>query len=186
MPQYNDIWQSSGDYKTTISTDLCGSYKIYSNYSNYTNPIDSYWNYGTSFTPVDQNSIIGSITYCDEVINTKETLTLKAIPNSNLISLVEERIEEHILDNYDKQELKESGHYIYQIVQEKAYELASEALKEAEEEWIVPSETDELIEAILKEIDFDSIYDTIDNILDAPITMEDKLSEVGMSIRDFL
>jgi hypothetical protein len=42
------------------------------------------------------------------------------------------------------------------------------------------------VDAIIQEIDVDSLYDLVEDILHAPITMEEKLAEVGMSIRDFL
>ena len=101
------------------------------------------------------------------------------------VPTIEEKIEEHILNNYDKYDFKEKGSYVYQIIQEKAYEFIHESIKEAKEEYDIPDE-DKIIEIIMEEIDFDSLYELIEDTLHAPITIEEKLIDIGMSYKDFL
>jgi hypothetical protein len=132
--------------------------------------------------------------YCDEIsLNCKTILNSKTILNKRVISKklvpeTEERTEEYIKDNCDRYMIDEYGtSYIYQIIQEKAYEFASEIIEEAKEDYIInESEEDSFIDSIIEEVDFDSLYELVDDIWQAPVTMEEKLAEVGMSIRDFL
>ena len=109
----------------------------------------------------------------------------KRIISKKFVPTTEERMEEYIQDNYDRYMINEYGSYIYQMIQEKAYDLASELVEEAKEDYIIDNE-EQVIESILEEIDFDSLYDLIEDILNAPITMEEKLADIGMSMRDFL
>ena len=117
--------------------------------------------------------------------NTKQPLTSKEISETTLVLTTEERLENYIEDHCDRYIVNEYGSHIYQMIQEKAYDIASEVVEEAKEEYDIQDE-DEIIETIVKAIDFDSIYDLVEDILHAPITMEEKLADVGMSISDFL
>lgn len=72
------------------------------------------------------------------------------------------------------------------MIQEKAYDFASEVVEEAKNDEYIIDDEESVVDAIMQEIDFDSLYDLVEDILHAPITMEEKLAEVGMSIRDFL
>jgi hypothetical protein len=109
----------------------------------------------------------------------KRTISRKLVPTT------EERLEEYIQENYDRYIIGEYGSYVYQMIQQKAYDIASEVVEEAKEDYTIDDE-DIVIESIMEEIDFDSLYDLIEDILHAPITMEEKLADVGMSMRDFL
>ncbi len=116
----------------------------------------------------------------------KPIMDMQSFLRGQYVSQVEERLEEFLLDNYDRYEIVEYGHYIYDVIQEKAYEIASEIIEKLKDE-VSFNDTDEIIiEAMLAEVDFESLYDVVDDILNAPITMEEKLAEVGMSYRDFL
>lgn len=125
------------------------------------------------------NVLSGYSTRC-KLILTDRTISKKLVPTT------EERIEEYITDNYDKYDIEEYGSHIYQMIQEKAYDFAFEVVEEAKEEYEMLYNEEKIIETIIEEINFNSLYDLIEDIVNAPITMEDKLSEVGMSIRDFL
>lgn len=126
--------------------------------------------------------------YYDEISLNCKTILNKRVISKKLVPETEERTEEYIKDNCDRYMIDEYGaSYIYQIIQEKAYEFASEIIEEAKEDYIInEGEEDSFIDSIIEEVDFDSLYELIDDIQQAPITMEDKLAEVGMSIRDFL
>lgn len=125
--------------------------------------------------------------YIDEygLFMPKVHLSIKNVSDSPLISLVEDEIERYIWDSFDRYSVQEYGRYIYQVIQEKAYEIAGEVIKKANEEYDIEDE-ENYTEALLEEIDFSALYDIVDDMLDAPITMEERLSEIGMSYMDFL
>lgn len=122
--------------------------------------------------------------YPYHIKNCMDILTSRVI-SRKFVPATEERMEEYIMNNYDRYDIQEYGSYIYQMIQEKAYDFASEVVNEAEDEYII-SDEDAVIETIMEEIDFDSLYDLVEDILNAPITMEEKLADIGMSMRDFL
>ena len=121
----------------------------------------------------------------DFYLNYKCALTKRTI-SRQLVPTTEERLEGYIQDNCDRYVIHEYGSYIYQMIQEKAYDFASEVVEEAKNDDYMIDDEESVIETIMQEIDFDSLYDLVEDILHAPITMEEKLTEVGMSIRDFL
>ena len=98
---------------------------------------------------------------------------------------VEERLKEYIENNYDRYDIKEYGDYIYSVIQEKAYEFAYEIIEQSKDEYIIPNE-DKIVEEIIEQIDFESIYELVEAILKSPITTEDRLADLGMSMSDFL
>ena len=124
-------------------------------------------------------------TYTSDITEIKPLLTSKEISETTLVPTTEERLENYIEDHCDRYIVNEYGSYIYQMIQEKAYDIASEVVEEAKEEYDIQDE-DEIIEAIVEAVDFDSMYELVEDILHAPITMEEKLADVGMSISDFL
>lgn len=107
------------------------------------------------------------------------------ISDTSFVSEIEERIEEYIQDNYDRYTIQEHGLYIYETIQEKAYDFIYELIEKAKEDYLINNE-EKVVETIMKEIDFDSLYELIENILHAPITMNEKLADIGMSMKDFL
>lgn len=123
---------------------------------------------------------MGNFDYHYRTILTKRAISRQLVPTT------EERLEGYIQDNYDRYTVHEYGSYIYQMIQEKAYDFASEVVEEAKNDEYIIDDEESVVDAIMQEIDFDSLYDLVEDILHAPITMEEKLAEVGMSIRDFL
>lgn len=126
-----------------------------------------------------------SISELDLDVHYRYVLLPQSVSKTKLVPTTEERLEGYIQDNYDRYIVHEYGSYIYQMIQEKAYDIASEVVEEAKEDYDIRDE-EAVIDAILEEVDFDSLYDLVEDILHAPITMEERLAEVGMSIRDFL
>lgn len=128
----------------------------------------------------------------DEVPWFKPKIHLTDFDKTKHALKIEERIESWLLENYDRYELIECGNYICDVIQEKAYELVSDHIDALIEEMEIidensnPIASETIIEAIINEIDFCVLYDVADEIINAPITMEEKLAEIGMSYRDFL
>lgn len=103
--------------------------------------------------------------------------------------IIAERIEEYgreyILEHYDKYDIQEKGSFIYQKVSDKLHDYLSKLLLEEydfDDEVIYESLADDIFDSI----NFSSIWEVIDDIIQAPVTMEDKLKDVGMSEKDFL
>lgn len=115
----------------------------------------------------------------------KSLLKPEEISKTNLVSTVEEAVEEYIQDNYDSSTVEDYGHYLYEAIQEKAYEFASNAVEQIKEEYII-SDEEAIVDAIIDEIGFDSLYEMAESVSDVPMSFEDHLAEVGMSIRDFI
>lgn len=113
-----------------------------------------------------------------------EKLTVENVSKTNLISISEERLIEYIETNFGRDYIREYGSYVYQVIQEKAYEIITEVLKEQTD--YVVDDIDTLTEAVFERIDFDYMYDIIDDILEQPVTIEEKLADIGMSQKDFL
>lgn len=107
----------------------------------------------------------------------------KEVNPLTLSEVVEERLESFIYETMDRQYIQECGSCIHSVVMERAYEEIDKVLHEEEVE---EEEFEKVSSEVMDNIDFESLYEIIDNILDAPITMEEKLAEIGMSQRDFL
>ena len=78
--------------------------------------------------------------------------------------------------------------YIYNVADEKAYDLLCNYIDELHEDYDFEEEydVDNYAKKYYGDIDIYCINEIIDDILNAPVTMEEKLADVGMSIKDFL
>ena len=115
----------------------------------------------------------------------KVALKVENIARTRLVLETEEMIEAYILNDFDKYYIIEMGAYVYQVIQEKAYDIASIVVNNAKKDYDIQDE-ESIIEAIFNEINFDALYDLVDDIFYAPKTTEEKLAEIGMSYKDFL
>jgi len=131
------------------------------------------------------NDVMGNYTIKTTYDYQKSELTVANISKTNLISISEERLIEYIEMNFSREYIRESGSYIYQVIHEKAYELIVKTLDDHKDDYLY-EDTDALAEAIFEQMDFEYVYDIIDNILEQPVTMEEKLADIGMSQKDFL
>ena len=102
-----------------------------------------------------------------------------------MMKYVEEAIEKYIYDTFDRYYIKEHGSYVYSMLTEKAYEITEDIITNQDEYMIVCSES-ELIDVLFEAIDLNYFYEIIDDIPNQPITMEEKMADVGMSYKDFL
>lgn len=133
-------------------------------------------------------NIYSTTTLNDEWFDTSNYSYKRVLNDKHIASFVsttEERIEEYIQYDFDKYHIIDLGSYVYQHIQEKVYDIATEVVQEMEKDFEITDE-DSVVEKIVKEIDFESLYDLVEDILHAPVTMEEKLAEVGMSMKDFL
>lgn len=102
-----------------------------------------------------------------------------------MMKYVEEAIEKYIYDTFDRYYIKEHGSYVYSMLTEKAYEITEDIITNQDEYMIVCNES-ELIDVLFEAIDLNYFYEIIDDIPNQPITMEEKMADIGMSYKDFL
>lgn len=146
--------------------------------------LESYNNYNYSTINYNFNTLENwTINY---KINDKEILSVNMSKEiDKLRFLLEEKVEEYILNEIDKYMINDYGVYIYQVIQDKAYDIVYEIIEEAKEEYDIPNE-DKIVEAIMSSIKYDSFYELLEDISIAPTTIEEKMSDIGMSNKDFL
>lgn len=130
--------------------------------------------------------------FYDELINSDIYDISCLLTTDNVVDKVldsiEDEIEDFIYNNFDRYYIQEAGECIYSVLTEKAYEITEKVITE-QENYDLPSEqkmVEEIIEVAYNAINFTNMYKIIDDILNQPITMEEKLAEVGMSYKDFL
>lgn len=128
--------------------------------------------------------------FYDEFDNVCDISCLLTIDNvvDKVLDSIEDEIEDFIYSNFDRYYIQETGECIYSILTEKAYEIAEKVIT-TQENYDLPSDqkmVEEIIEVAYNAINFTNMYEIIDDILNQPITMEEKLAEVGMSYKDFL
>lgn len=102
-----------------------------------------------------------------------------------MMKYVEEAIEKYIYDTFDRYYIKEHGPYVYSMLTEKAYEITEDIITNQDEYIIVCNES-ELIDVLFEAIDLNYFYEIIDDIPNQPITMEEKMADVGVSYKVFL
>lgn len=141
---------------------------------------------GSSYTTINyyygngdtiESFVIDEGYYPDEL--TKDNVVEK------MMKYVEEAIEKYIYDTFDRYYIKEHGPYVYSMLTEKAYEITEDIITNQDEYIIVCNES-ELIDVLFEAIDLNYFYEIIDDIPNQPITMEEKMADVGMSYKDFL
>ena len=102
-----------------------------------------------------------------------------------MMKYVEEAIEKYIYDTFDRYYIKEHGPYVYSMLTEKAYEITEDIITNQDEYIIVCNES-ELIDVLFEAIDLNYFYEIIDDIPNQPITIEEKMADIGVSYKDFL
>lgn len=141
---------------------------------------------GSSYTTINyyygngdtiESFVIDEGYYPDEL--TKDNVVEK------MMKYVEEAIEKYIYDTFDRYYIKEHGPYVYSMLTEKAYDIVEDIITNQDEYMIVCNES-ELIDVLFEAIDLNYFYEIIDDIPNQPITMEEKMADVGMSYKDFL
>lgn len=106
--------------------------------------------------------------------------------NIILVQEVEEKLADYIYE-MDRHFILEIGSYVYDFILDKAYDIADKVItKAAKEDYVFLMPKNDAVEELVKCIDYNSLYKIIDEIINTPVTMEGKLSEIGMSIHDFI
>ena len=130
------------------------------------------------------------IKYYNEFSLKSEVVTFeKELESRNIIDEVENLLKDYVLEHFNKYDIQEMGSCIYNVVDEKAYDLLCNYIDELHENYYFDEEeydVDNYAEKYYEDIDIYCIDEIIDDILNTPVTMEEKLADVGMSIKDFL
>lgn len=133
------------------------------------------------------------IKYYNEFSLKSEVVTFeKELESRNIIDEVENLLKDYVLEHFNRYDIQEMGSCIYNVADEKAYDLLCNYIDELHENYYFDEEYDEeydvnnYAEKYYGDIDIYCIDEIIDDILNAPVTMEEKLADVGMSIKDFL
>lgn len=126
-----------------------------------------------------ENFIIDESYYPDVDELTKDNVVEK------MMKYVEEAIEKYIYDTFDRYYIQEYGSYVYSMLTEKAYEITEDIITN-QDEYVIICDKDKLIDVLFEAIDLNYFYGIIDDIPNQPITMEEKMADVGMSYKDFL
>lgn len=101
---------------------------------------------------------------------------------------IEKALEVYLCE-MDMDVLHDIGSYIYEKIQEKAVDYTSDKLESLRKQGyiILESEDNNAIEALIANIDFDSLYSVAEELLEhKESSMESKLADIGMSAKDFL
>ena len=129
------------------------------------------------------------IKYYNEFSLKSEVVTFeKELESRNIIDEVENLLKDYVLEHFNRYDIQEIGSYIYNIADEKAYDLLCNYIDKLHEDYDFEEEydVDNYAKKYYGDIDIYCINEIIDDILNAPVTMEEKLADVGMSIKDFL
>ena len=133
------------------------------------------------------------IKYYNEFSLKSEVITFeKELESRNIIDEVENLLKDYVLEHFNRYDIQEMGSCIYNVADEKAYDLLCNYINELHENYYFDEEYDEeydvdnYAEKYYRDIDIYCIDEIIDDILNAHVTMEEKLADVGMSIKDFL
>lgn len=129
------------------------------------------------------------IEYYDEFSMKSEVVTFeKELESKDIVDEVENLLKDYVLEHFNRYDIQEIGSYIYNIADEKAYDLLCNYIDKLHEDYDFEEEydVDNYAKKYYGDIDIYCINEIIDDILNAPVTMEEKLVDVGMSIKDFL
>ena len=129
------------------------------------------------------------IEYYDELSMKSEVVTFeKELESKDIVDEVENLLKDYVLEHFNRYDIQEIGSYIYNVADEKAYDLLCNYIDKLHEDYDFEEEydVDNYAKKYYGDIDIYCINEIIDDILNAPVTMEEKLADVGMSIKDFL
>lgn len=137
------------------------------------------------------NGAFNAITSFTDVL-TGMTVTKKKAATDNETDMLAEDARnwgyDYILEHYDRYDIQDMGSWIYQVVSDEVYQYIRDVIINeydfSDDDWDMMY--DALADIVYSRVDFSYVWDAIDVVLNAPQTMEEKLAEVGMSVRDFL
>lgn len=95
----------------------------------------------------------------------------------------------HVFEEYSKYDFQLMGRtYSYQKLSDEVYQFIRDRIINdydfSEDGWEIMYSA--LADIVYQRVDFNRVWEAIDEVMNAPVTFEEKLAEVGMSVHDFL
>ena len=168
--------------QNTVSLMMKMYMKMMKMYMNNGNNTEEYITYNSSTGEILNESYYTMT----QKLYVQELTIQKVLEDKSIISNIEDKLRDYIQDNFDKYSIQGMGSYVCQHLTDKAYDITEKYLNELQEEYNFKDSEYDIADAIIQAIDFDDLYELVNDILNAPITFEEKLSDVGMSIHDFI
>lgn len=145
-------------------------------------------NYGDLASSFLQNSLSTVMYFSGQF--SKDTLGTSNVHKTHIPQAVEERLIDYVSE-LDKCFIEQIGWSMHSYLQEKCYEITCEVVRDelgSNGDYCLAALTTEedIIEEVIDSIDFSVCDEIICDILKAPCTLEEKLREIGMSMKDFL
>ena len=111
------------------------------------------------------------------------------LKSANIVDTVEDLLKDYVLEHFNKYDIQEIGSNIYDVIKEKAYDILCDCINDLYESFNYNEkdyDVNNYAEEYYEDIDVYCIDEVIEDILNSPATFEEKLADVGMSIKDFL
>lgn len=89
----------------------------------------------------------------------------------------------YILENFTQEDIQEKGSGIYQLVTDAVYQFIKDEIGDLIYPWDPGCDTSN---HVYQMVAWSQVWEGIDMVLAASLTMEEKLREVGMSVKDFI
>lgn len=117
----------------------------------------------------------------DEIIKNR-------LKSKNVIDDVENLLKDYVLEHFDKYDIQRDSSYVYDVMKEKAYDILCEYINNLcdDENKFANYDVNNYAQDFYENIDISCIDESINDILNTSYTIEEKLSDIGMSINDFL
>lgn len=128
----------------------------------------------------DSNGNASVSYYITESIKFRTVLAKGIVKSTSLIQDTEEKLLDYIYE-LDGNFIKDNGSYMYNIIRDKAYDISESIFKESIDDYdLMDRDIKDITEEIVSFIDFDSLYDVIDEILSSykAMTFEEILDEI--------
>lgn len=111
------------------------------------------------------------------------------LKSANIVDTVEDLLKDYVLEHFNKYDIQEIGSNIYDAIKEKAYDILCDCINDLYESFDYNEkdyDVNNYAEEYYEDIDIYCVDEVIEDILNSPVTFEEKLADVGMSIKDFL
>lgn len=147
--------------------------------------------YGMEYTyNIETNNVwktlSGQLSHIINIVSQKKLHEITEEEADDIVSDAERFGYDWIYNHYGKHDIEEDGDLIVTRVVDKIADYLDERLHEDYdfEDW--PEMYDALMEILMEKIHLDYVLSVIDEIMQAPVTIEEKLRDIGMSQNDFV
>ena len=143
----------------------------------------------------DFNDLVCTEEECDDwkrIVTYKKTISPANIEEmiDEITDSLQDKTIEYIQENFDKHDIREYHGYMYQIIAEKASEIAEQILKDnynlGSSLALFDYDSDAIINDVIKNLDYSVFDDAIEDIVNQSSSLSDKLADIGMSYNDFI